>query len=256
MRYPELFCANRLSPSSYTSGCSRYGSSRTFAHLTPTAMLNSLRIQNFKSWQDTGTIQFGAITGFFGTNSSGKTSILQFLLMLKQTVESSDRAQVLNLGDERSYVELGTMYDIIHNHTDPGKLAFSVEWTDPNVFWNLRRHIEDDFWESSTNSFDSTISRLRDIIEVDNLRFRRGNQVMEIYKSGITEDLEAEYTFLSKGFNKVKQSPINASYIKPFKFYGIPTVYAQDMPEPKEYTGLLYDFENFFGRIYGRVLSM
>jgi predicted ATP-dependent endonuclease of OLD family len=27
----------------------------------------------------------------FGTNSSGKSSILQFLLMLKQTVESSDR---------------------------------------------------------------------------------------------------------------------------------------------------------------------
>ena len=48
-------------------------------------MLETLRIQNFKSWQDTGDMQFGSLTGFFGTNSSGKSSILQFLLMLKQT---------------------------------------------------------------------------------------------------------------------------------------------------------------------------
>ena len=54
-------------------------------------MLERLRIQSFKSWQDTGDMAFGSLTGFFGTNSSGKSSILQFLLMLKQTVESSDK---------------------------------------------------------------------------------------------------------------------------------------------------------------------
>ncbi|MGI4874678.1 MAG: FG-GAP-like repeat-containing protein [Janthinobacterium lividum] len=37
-------------------------------------MLERLRIQNFKSWQDTGDMAFGALTGFFGTNSSGKSS--------------------------------------------------------------------------------------------------------------------------------------------------------------------------------------
>ena len=50
-------------------------------------MITELRAQNFKSWQDTGTLQFAPLTGFFGANSSGKTSILQVLLMLKQTVE-------------------------------------------------------------------------------------------------------------------------------------------------------------------------
>lgn len=49
-------------------------------------MLERLRIQNFKSWQDTGDMAFGSLTGFFDPNSSGKSSILQFLLMLKQTV--------------------------------------------------------------------------------------------------------------------------------------------------------------------------
>ena len=59
-------------------------------------MLEKLRIQNFKFWQETGDIAFDSLTGFFGTNSSGKSSILQFLLMLKQTVESSDRSRVLH----------------------------------------------------------------------------------------------------------------------------------------------------------------
>ncbi|MGD9890629.1 MAG: DUF3696 domain-containing protein [Dehalococcoidia bacterium] len=77
-------------------------------------MLTSLRICNFKSWADTGEMRLAPITGFFGTNSSGKTSILQLLLLLKQTAESTDRAQVLNLGDERSLVSLGTFRDIIH----------------------------------------------------------------------------------------------------------------------------------------------
>ena len=61
-------------------------------------MLNELRIQNFKDWQDTGNIRMAPITLFFGANSSGKSSIGQFLMMLKQTVESPDRKAVFNTG--------------------------------------------------------------------------------------------------------------------------------------------------------------
>ena len=49
-------------------------------------MITELRTQNFKSWKDTGALRFAPLTGFFGANSSGKTSILQALLLLKQTV--------------------------------------------------------------------------------------------------------------------------------------------------------------------------
>ena len=54
-------------------------------------MFKHLRIQNFKGWEDTGPIRMAPITLFFGANSSGKSSIGQFLMMLKQTVESPDR---------------------------------------------------------------------------------------------------------------------------------------------------------------------
>jgi predicted ATPase len=91
-------------------------------------MINKMHIQNFKSWHDTGMIRLAPVTGLFGSNSSGKTSILQLLLMLKQTVESADRTQVLNLGDNRSLVELGTFKDILFNHAEEATLRFGLEW--------------------------------------------------------------------------------------------------------------------------------
>ena len=60
-------------------------------------MLRQLRIQNFKGWKDTGSIRMAPITLFFGANSSGKSSIGQFLMMLKQTIESPDRKAVFSL---------------------------------------------------------------------------------------------------------------------------------------------------------------
>lgn len=88
--------------------------------------LTQLRIQNFKSWRDTGQMRFAPLTGFLGPNSSGKTSILQFLLMLKQTVLSTDSAQVLNMGQDYDYVNLGSFTNIIFQHQHPGEIAFEV----------------------------------------------------------------------------------------------------------------------------------
>lgn len=91
-------------------------------------MITQLQIKNFKSWRDTGDLRFAPLTGLFGSNSSGKTSILQLLLMLKQTVESPDRKQVLNLGDDRSLVSLGTFRDVIFGHRSAAQLFWHLEW--------------------------------------------------------------------------------------------------------------------------------
>ena len=92
-------------------------------------MVTELRAQNFKSWQDTGKLQFAPLTGLFGANSSGKTSILQVLLMLKQTVERpSDWNEPLYFGDEQSLVNLGNFDAVIHGHKQDLSLDISVSW--------------------------------------------------------------------------------------------------------------------------------
>ena len=76
-------------------------------------MLTHIRMKNFKSWADSGEVVLAPLTGFFGTNSSGKSSLLQMLLLLKQTI---GREEVLFFGDESSLVNLGSFRDVIHGH--------------------------------------------------------------------------------------------------------------------------------------------
>lgn len=92
-------------------------------------MITSLKLDNFKSWDDL-YMPMASLTGLFGANSSGKTSVLQLLLMLKQTAESNDRSLPLNLGDSKSYVSLGTMHDILRGpQTEKTQiLGYEISW--------------------------------------------------------------------------------------------------------------------------------
>ena len=94
-------------------------------------MIKSLRIQNFKGWKDTGMIEFAPITLFLGSNSSGKSSIGQFLMMLKQSCQSADRQTVLFLGDSESVVELGGPVDMLYMHDTNNLLDFEYRWSLP-----------------------------------------------------------------------------------------------------------------------------
>ena len=92
-------------------------------------MFTCMRAENFKSWRDTGEIFLQPITGFFGSNSSGKTSLLQLLLLLKQTAASADRRQVLNYGgDDRSLTSLGSFREIYFNHETDRQMSLSFDW--------------------------------------------------------------------------------------------------------------------------------
>jgi len=91
-------------------------------------MLTHLSLENFKAWRQ-AHLTFGKVTGFFGTNSAGKSSLLQFLLMLKQTRNATDRGVVIDLGGETDLVSLGTFGDVIHHHDEAKGLKWSLDWT-------------------------------------------------------------------------------------------------------------------------------
>jgi predicted ATPase len=94
-------------------------------------MLTSLRIENFKSWRDTGTVRLAPLTVIFGANSAGKSSLGHLLLALKQTALSSDRKRALNLGDDTTLIDLGTFADCLHGHDLNRKLSFDLGWQLP-----------------------------------------------------------------------------------------------------------------------------
>lgn len=88
-------------------------------------MLSQMSFQNFKSWQR-ANILCAPITGIFGTNSSGKTSLIQFLLLMKQTKDATDRAISLDLNGD--YVKLGSYTDVLHKHDENLPLNWTVSF--------------------------------------------------------------------------------------------------------------------------------
>lgn len=95
-------------------------------------MFTRLDVKNFKGWKDTPGIRLAPVTVFFGTNSAGKTSLLQSLLLLKQSAESADRNRVLCTGqadDARALVNLGTVAEMVHGHGGDTTMEFDLAWT-------------------------------------------------------------------------------------------------------------------------------
>lgn len=77
-------------------------------------MLTEFQLTNFKAFAGPETIPIRPLTLIFGPNSSGKSSIFQCLLMLKQTIESSNtKTNLLIKGD---LVDLGSYREFIHLH--------------------------------------------------------------------------------------------------------------------------------------------
>jgi predicted ATPase len=218
-------------------------------------MLERLRIQNFKSWQDTGDMAFGSLTGFFGTNSSGKSSILQFLLMLKQTVESSDRSLVLNLGEGSSYVELGTLPDILYRgKKSKDTLAFSFNWQVINMSWVKR-------WSRFTQEIASnhtldTLSFGATIRQTDNstqlLKFGylvRGRKLgMSLSSKAI--DTSRQYNFMVHG-TPIKNHPNNDyRFSKPLNFYKFPKDTYADRFNDEVINISVFELERLFEKLF------
>lgn len=80
-----------------------------------TFMLNEYQIRNFKAFASPEAIPIRPITLIYGPNSSGKSSIIQSLLLLKQTLEEAnpDRAIVVPIGH---FIDLGKYVDLSHRH--------------------------------------------------------------------------------------------------------------------------------------------
>ena len=116
-------------------------------------MITHIRMKNFKAWKDSGEVKLAPLTGFFGTNSSGKSSLLQMLLLLKQTVERADSEEVLFFGDEDSYVNLGSFAEVIHGHIEDGSLVFELQCILTHPRSNFNIPIDGSLWKQKIDRF-------------------------------------------------------------------------------------------------------
>ena len=87
-------------------------------------MLKELTLSNFRIFDDPVTIRFRPITILIGRNSSGKSSIVKFLLMLQQ---STERGNSLYLTPEGNRTNLGSFRELRNFSTRKRNLKFDFK---------------------------------------------------------------------------------------------------------------------------------
>jgi predicted ATPase len=171
-------------------------------------MLNRLGVTNFKAWKSLD-IEFGAVTGLFGTNSSGKSSVLQFLLLLKQTKNATDRGLVLDFGGPEQFVNLGGFSDAIHLHETERELDWKIQWQLPKELSivNPSGRRTDVLFKGSGIS-TASVARSKDRVLVsDRVEYWFGHYKFSIEpkkEGGTAFDLHAEWTDGMQPFHFVR----------------------------------------------------
>jgi predicted ATPase len=77
-------------------------------------MITNIKLENFRAFQKEVSVRIRPLTVLVGRNSAGKSSLLKFLLMLRQTLDSQSESFFVTEG---RHVELGTWRDIRNTRT-------------------------------------------------------------------------------------------------------------------------------------------
>ena len=165
-------------------------------------MLDKLRVQNFKGWKDTGEIKMAPITLFFGTNSSGKSSIGQFLMMLKQTIELPDRKTVFYAGGQNSAVQLGSFREMVFRRDQKNQITFDYEWSLPETL-TIEDSLSEEIYNANSIRFFGTVGLKNKAIQVLDFNYILCKENKKSLSIGLTRkrgkyeyELSAEPNFL------------------------------------------------------------
>lgn len=146
-------------------------------------MIKTLCLKNFKSFINTDDIEFAPITLLSGQNSSGKSSLIQAILALKQTLESpfSEEPIILN----GAYISLGEFDDIINNQAKPGEsIQFGLK---------LKNHSESEVLIDEYNNIQLSLLGDEEINEVSiNINIDKPDPKEEAQRGNIPKLLKTQ----------------------------------------------------------------
>ncbi|WP_440070467.1 DUF3696 domain-containing protein [Streptosporangium sp. OZ121] len=212
-------------------------------------MITKLRLKNFKAWEDSGVVEFGPITAFFGSNSSGKTSFLQSLLLLKQTAESADRGRVFDLGGPASLAALGTFRDITFRHNVDHVVGIDIGWREEKPFkiQNTETKKRDPIVSSNSLGLSVQVKELKSFPVVQRVEYELGDFHFALSRIKGGKD---EYTLESDRYPFKRVSGRPWPLPSPGKFYSFPDQVRAYYQNAAFLSDLELQFENLCSRIY------
>lgn len=178
-------------------------------------MIKYLEINNFKSHKET-KINLSNLTVFCGSNSVGKSSVFQPLLLLRESFLNKTNFEYLDLLSNP--IKIGTVADAIYQYSSDDEISFRLKTEKENYFFSFESK-ENDFTktlinakkEISCSSVDPSISLFNENFQyISSSRigpkesYRRDDVVVEKYKQISLNEGSAEYCihFLYKNQSK------------------------------------------------------
>jgi len=94
----------------------------------------NMRLENFRLFRDSGWFKVAPLTCLVGRNSSGKSSIVSSLLLLKQSLEQQALGTApMALTLSGPYCDLGNYSDVVYDHDESSDITFSFSASLANI---------------------------------------------------------------------------------------------------------------------------
>lgn len=120
-------------------------------------MIQTLHIQNFKCFEDT-LVEFGTLTLLAGLNGQGKSTVLQSLLLLRQSYQQGLLPQT-GLALNGDLVSIGTAQDALFEWAaeDP-EIGIGIRWVDGQAGdWSFAYNQEADVLDLTSTPVEADI---------------------------------------------------------------------------------------------------
>lgn len=147
-------------------------------------VLKGIEIENFKSYTERQCIRFSDLSVLLGANSSGKSTALQALLIMKQTIECNSPDEELLMSGK--YVALGDFDDVISDSTkDHFSLAVILEKEEQSE----KDEENDEFkiswrFERAKDGISAILTQMEILYENLTLIFKRTDNMHHMYING------------------------------------------------------------------------
>lgn len=107
-------------------------------------MINHLRIRNFKCFENLN-VELSNLNVFAGINSMGKSSVIQAILLLRQSYEMGTLSKGLHLNGELT--QIGTGFDLMYRNSEKDEVSIELTVGNDTTSWQYKYNKESDYQE-------------------------------------------------------------------------------------------------------------
>jgi predicted ATPase len=167
-------------------------------------MLKQIELKNFKAFSENGAIaELAPITLVCGQNSAGKSSLIQSLLMLSQTIQLQDNnLDSPDIVTSGKYVDLGNFNSLLNSHDPRKKLNIALTFENKKSASKFLENKISLLFESSQKNNEGSENYFGSLNKVDFSCLLSDSQKFEFSLNRVSKDRNFSFNF-ETNFKKI-----------------------------------------------------